>query len=71
MSLAGAAVVAWTVAGAAALFGPTCGGLAVGSYVGPLEQVSRVAGAPMAVALIFAAVLPFAGAVARYLRRPA
>jgi hypothetical protein len=36
-----------------------------------MTQVTRVVGAPLAVALLFAAALPFAGAMARFLRRPA
>jgi len=71
VAVGGAAAVAGIVAGASALFSRTCGGMAYGSHVGPLEQVSSVAGAPLAVALLFAAVLPFAGAIARHLRRPA
>ena len=71
VAIGGAAAVAGIVAGAAALFSRTCGGMVMDSHVDPMTQVTRVVGAPLAVALLFAAALPFAGAMARFLRRPA
>jgi hypothetical protein len=67
LALGGAAATA----GAAAVFGPSLGRVAASSDMGALAHLSAVAGAPLAIVLLTAAVLPFAGSVARYLRRPA
>ena len=68
VALAGAGVLAGGVAGAAALFAHTCHGMVLGSQISLLSRMECVA-APITVALLAAAVLPFAGATARFLRR--
>jgi hypothetical protein len=70
VALAGAGVLAAGVAGAGALFARTCPGMVRGSTVSVLSGLDCVA-APLAVALLAAAVLPFAGGIARFLRRSA
>jgi hypothetical protein len=73
VALAGAGVLAAGVAGAGALFARTFDG---GCHVhrlaalGPFSGLDCVA-APLAIVLLAAAVLPFAGATARFLRRSA
>jgi hypothetical protein len=70
VALAGAGVLSAGVAGVGALFARTCPGMVRGSTIGVLAALDCVA-APLAVALLAAAVLPFAGATARFLRRSA
>jgi hypothetical protein len=67
VALAGAGVLAAGVAGAGALFARTCHR---GAEMGLLAELNCVA-APLAIALLAAAVLPFAGATTRFLRRAA
>jgi len=72
LAIASAGVLTAGVAGTwAVLDAGTCHLRDVGAQVAPLSRVSCLAGAPLAVILLAAAVLPFAGAIVRQLRRPA
>jgi len=71
LSLGGAAAVAGSVLAVSSLLGPTCHCMAAGASSSTLPTIMSIVAAPVAVAFLVAAALPFAGAIARYLRRPA
>jgi hypothetical protein len=64
-------ILALAGAAAAAVFGSSWAGLSASSDMGPLSQVGGMAGAPLAMVFLAAAVLPFTGSILRYLRRSA
>lgn len=71
LSLGGAAALAGGLIVGSGLFGATCHGMAAGASVATLPGIATILAAPLAVVFLAAAVLPFVGPVARYLRRPA
>lgn len=71
LALAGGGAAFVATLAATALFGPACHGLAAGASSATLPGIMTVVAAPLAVVFLAAAVLPFVGPIARYLRRPA